>query len=216
MRTHLPLSTLVLAVLITILPAALGAQELAPEQDVYVNSEHPGTNYAGTAELFLGKGTFWGLGYWRNYFIFDVSSLAGPIESAELWIYQYDTGEAAGGLPCDAHEVTAPWDESVITWATMPSHNPLVLDSEDVGDSFYVGWIVWNITPLVQAWIDQTTPNNGVVLKHYNESPAGASRYGLFHSVESNVTDLRPKLVVVPAATAVEASTWGSLKALYR
>lgn len=189
---------------------------LSPEADVYTNSENASTNYAGTPDLYLGKGTFWGLGYWRTYFLFDVSPLAGQqITSAELSIYQFDTGAAAGGLPCDAHRVTGAWDEMTITWNTMPPHDPNVLDSQDVGDSFYRGWITWDLTTLVRDWIDGAVANQGVVLKHYFENPAGASRYGIFHASESPQTDLRPRLSVELATTAVEPTTWGALKTIF-
>jgi hypothetical protein len=213
----------VAALSLLVASAATAQWTLTPEQDVYVNSENPSTNYAGTADLFLGKGTFWGLGFWRTYTIFDVSPLAGQlIDSAEFSIWQFDTGAAAGGLPCDAHRVTAAWDESTITWNSKPAHDSTVLSSADVGDSFYTGWITWDITALVRDWIDSAVENQGVVLKHYFEQSAGASRYGIFHATESSQTDLRPRLVVRPATTAVEPSSrgaepssWGAIKNVF-
>ena len=70
---------------------------------------------------------------------------------------------------------------------------------------------------VVADWVSGAVDNYGVVLKHYFEHTAGASRYGIFHATESSVIDRRPRLVIqVDDATAVEASTWGGIKSLYR
>ena len=86
----------------------------------------------------LVKGTYWGLGFFRTYFQFDVSSLSGQtVDSALLRIWQYSAGPAAGGLPCDAHRVTGAWDESSITWNTKPPH----WQNESK-------WYSWKISPI--------------------------------------------------------------------
>jgi hypothetical protein len=208
----------VAALIAFLVPAAMADEAtLAPTQDVYTSSLNSTTNYGGDVDLYLGKGTYWDLGYWRAYLEFDVSGVVGTVQDARLHLYQYDAGPAAGGLPCDAHRILGPWSEGTITWQTQPAHDGYVYDSQDVGSSGYQGWIIWNITDLVAAWVSGAQTNYGVVLKHYTESPAGASRYGIFHASESGSSPLRPKLVVqYEAPTPVAAGTWGSIKSLFR
>lgn len=215
-------AVIVLLGLATVAPAT--EVVLSSTMDVYVDSANPSLNFGGGSDLYLGKGTYWGLGYFRAYFQFDLSSLAGlTVDAASLRIYQYSAGPAAGGLPCDAHRVTGTWNESSITWNNKPTHDAQILDSQDVGHSGYQGWIGWTITGLVQDWVDGAVPNQGVVLKHYFESPAGASRYGIFYATES-LSAYLPELVVEvsdPAGAetpdpAVERSSWGAVKALFQ
>jgi hypothetical protein len=191
---------------------------LAPDQDSYTSSENPATNYGSSSDLYIGKGTYWGEGYFRGYLSFDLTGYESEeVLSASLSLYQYDTAPAAGGLPCDLHRVVAAWDESTITWSTQPAHDGTVIDSRDVGDSFYTGWITWNVTSLVIDWIENGVTNQGLVIKHYSEHPAGASRYGIFHSQDSGATALRPVLVIeFRDESPVHDVTWGAIKGLFR
>lgn len=190
---------------------------LSPDQDVYTSSLNNTTNYGGSADLYIGKGTYWDLGFWRGYLEFDLSAIQGTINSASLKLYQYDTGPAAGGLPCDLHRVTASWSENTITWSTQPPHNSTIINSQNVGDSFYTGWITWNVTSLVRDWVEYAVANDGLAIKHYYESTAGASRYGIFRAQESSAADQRPALVIdYEPFSPVETASWGSIKALYR
>ena len=114
MRHTLALSVALIALAATT-PSMAGVV-LTPAMDVHVRSDLPVTNFAGDDTLWLGKGHD-NNQYFRSYFQFDVSALAGQvIQSARLEIYQFATYPAAGGLPCEAHEVLDPWSEATITW----------------------------------------------------------------------------------------------------
>ncbi len=189
---------------------------LEPSQDSYTQSVGFRTNFGSAPDLFLGHGVYWGLGHLRIYAQFGLAGIEGSIVRAELRLYQYETGEAAGGLPCELHRVLTSWGESTITWQTQPSYDPLSYDREPVGDIFHTGWIAWDATALVRQWLDGEHENRGLVLKYGFEVTAGASRYGIFYSSEHAAAAFRPRLVLTfTDPTAARRSTWGRVKALY-
>lgn len=174
---------------------------LHPTQDTYVQSINPDSNYGKSEDMLLGKGTFFGLGFVRGLVQFDLSSLpTNPelITSATLSLYQYRTEPAAGGLAVDVKRITGGWSQTTATWNFHPAYDDAtVWASASVGDSFYTGWINWNVLDLVKNQASGQTPHYGWLLKFYMEIPAGASRLGYFHTMDYVTNPERqPKLVV--------------------
>jgi len=199
-----------------LLATAASADEvtLHPIKDTYVQSINPDTNFGKSVDMLLGKGTYFGLGFVRGLVQFDLSSLpSNPdlITSAKLSLYQYRTEPAAGGLPVDVKRITGPWSESTVTWNNHPAYDDSkVWASASVGDSFYTGWIDWNVLDLVRNQVSGHTQHYGWLLKFYMEIQAGASRLGYFHTMDYAAgPDLRPKLVVqyVPEPAGVMLAT---------
>lgn len=174
---------------------------LQPVADATVDQSQPNLNFGSDQQLNFGKDftytptfTVWFL---RGHLLFDTSPLAGgPVpQRARLFWYQA-TASAAGCLPVDLFAVTAPWGENTVTWNTKPSHAALPSASACVGDSFAPGWKQFDVTTLVQGWIDGSVPNFGVVIRDPSESQAGAARPGFGHSRESTSVALRPYLEI--------------------
>lgn len=181
-----PLFALAGALLAAPALAAQSQRVLYPTQDTFVQDISPGSNFA-SAELWFGRGSFFGLGNIRTLVQFDLSGVpADPrqIRSAEFTVYQYATEPAAGGLPCELHAATAAWSEATATWNNQPNYDARVWSSADVGDSFYTGAIAWDATALVREHAAGTLPNLGWLFRMQSET-AGASRLGYFYSSET-------------------------------
>jgi hypothetical protein len=93
----------------------------------------------------------------------DLSALSSgaTINSAKLGLYRYDWKD---GLPVilDAYQITSSWAESV-TFSTQPTYNSTVESSVTISGTD-VGWYEWDVTNLVQQWIDGSIPNYGVAI----------------------------------------------------
>lgn len=192
----------VVTVLLAAAPGVWADQvTLNPTQDTYVQSINPDVNYGKSEDMLLGKGTYFGLGFVRGLVQFDLSSLpTNPelITSATLSLYQYRTEAAAGGLPVDVKRITGTWSQTTVTWNFHPTYDDAkVWASASVGDSFYTGWINWDVLDLVKNQVSGQTTHYGWLLKFYMEITAGASRLGYFHTMDYTANpERRPKLVV--------------------
>ncbi len=93
------------------------------------------------------------------------------INSATLRLY---ASARTGSTPfsIDLHRVTQDWTELGATWNEAASPVPW---SQGPGGSYAPlpvaslpatagGWYEWNLTPLVQEWVDAISPNQGVIL----------------------------------------------------
>jgi len=192
-----------LAIGASLLGSAGSADELTlkPVKDTYVHSINPTANYGHSEDIWMGKGTFWNLGYARGLFQFDLSPLPKDpnlITSAIFSAYQYDTAPAAGGLPVEVKRITSAWDENTATWDNHPAYDDVTIwASANVGDSFQKTWINWDVTALVKDQVGGDSQHLGWLLKSKWEQPAGASRLGYFRSTDYQANPaLHPKLVV--------------------
>ncbi len=81
------------------------------------------------------------------------------LDSAIFSIYV----DGVTGQTITAHNVTADWVENVVTWNSFAgAFDPATLDSY-VADG--IGFHRVDITALVQAWLNGTTPNYGILLQ---------------------------------------------------
>ncbi len=104
------------------------------------------------------------------------------IDSAYLWIYVV----IPTGQMITAHEVTAAWNETTVTWNSFAN-----AFSPDVEGSFIaddIGWRRADITSLVRDWMNGVVTNFGVLLEQTE-----ATRTTYYSSEEISVT-LRPKI----------------------
>ncbi len=176
---------------------------LAPDRDAHVEEANPTTNYGTTSPLKLTKE---GNSAWiRTYFGFDVRpylALGAPT-SAVLRVYQ-SGASGAGCLAASAHAVTSAWSETTLTWQAQPTFDNNPVDYRCVGDSFYKGWRVFDVTQVARTW--WTGPNHGVLLRTGWEIRSGASRLALVRSREDSVSAERPFLELRWAITSFGAA----------
>jgi len=62
------------------------------------------------------------------------------------------------------HQVTTPWDESMVTWNSFAG----AYDATDVAsfEGSDTGWIAINVSQAVAAWLTGALPNNGLLMKY--------------------------------------------------
>lgn len=136
----------------------------------------------------------------------DLSSIptGSIVNSAFLHAYRYD-GDPGGSLECDLYRVTEYWEEPSLV-------DSIAHDEANSYDQIVItgnGWYTFDVTQLVQEWVDETYDNYGVVF--YGTGGSGSYQY--FRSRES--TD-KPYLEVdYSPPGALDAATFGWMKALF-
>lgn len=104
--------------------------------------------------------------------------------------------------PMEIHRVLAPWNEQTLTWLqrdtnlpwnkpggdfTGHSGQPYAVSTAAPGNTDHV---IWDITRLVDEWVEQAHPNYGLLLLSYDGN-------GLtFYQREAPATNFRPKLTI--------------------
>jgi len=108
------------------------------------------------------------------------------IDWARLSLYQFGNSE---GTTVESHRITAPWAEDDVTWNNFGNGNAYegsIVGTWQPGDN---GWYEQDVTNLMQAWVNGTWPNYGVVL----DQPA-ESGFEVYRSSEHYNATYRPKL----------------------
>ncbi len=140
------------------------------------------TNYGTNSALLAGYG-----GTERRHALlrFDLSPIPASalISSANVTL---NVGSQNGGL-IQAHRITAPWSELSVTWK---SFNGAYAAAVDASISPSVGVVSLNVNALMQAWVNGTRQNYGLLLE------MSAPNLSSFDSSEVPEIGNRPKLVV--------------------
>jgi len=166
-------------------------------EDSFVSSSLPDDNFFNYVYLRIGR---WGDTIRRSYLQFDLSTL--PVDAiiiyADLKLYQSSTN-GTGDLTIGVHKITGNWEENTITWNNQPNYyptpesiTPVIMDDAT--------WLSWDISTLLQGWVDGSIANHGIVLVG---STAVSFIEVFIHSSDYlNTPDQRPKLEItylVPA-----------------
>lgn len=169
-RALWPIATAGLCLVTLALPAqAQTSLQIHPDQSVGVLSEDPGSgerwstsifpfgNYVGPAS---GEDVFC-----RTYLRFplDAISVGSTVQSATLYVYVDDFWPGPGGAPMSAYPVTADWTPEGVVWDDMSNWPALegAVATTDVSST--EGWYGWDVTLLVQGWLNGT-PNHGLAV----------------------------------------------------
>lgn len=137
---------------------------------------------------------------YRAYLQFDLTPVpAGAvIESALLMLYHHVTnfnlGSESQYVNTGVYQLNGPWQEDEITWDTRCGYKETPESTCTVPLSDFT-WFSWDITDLLQTWLDGAFPNYGVVLKSTNETDVDI--IPCYHSSDyTSKPDLRPKLEI--------------------
>ncbi len=137
--------------------------EVGAGKDAYVMQNSPDTNFGHTSELLAGFNPGTG----------ELQTLVGdfPIRSlpANITVLQADLAlyiqEAPNGVPSNlqAYALTADWPEAEITFTDGQTlwGDPLGFGQQ----TDQPGWMVFNVTDLVQAWLNGATPMSGIGIR---------------------------------------------------
>ena len=179
----------------------------AAGKDGWVVSDRPADNFGVTKEMLVDGGAV------QKYFLseYDLSSIpvGSKILSAKLEAY---LGYTSGKDPTGEFSVHAMkqrwlegtgdyWDagdgvnwntyDGVNGWSWSSNYEPAAVDSDVINPAF-VGWQDWDISGLVQRWIDHPHQNYGLLIKG-DDKISGAGFYSSDYTI---APELRPKLTV--------------------
>ena len=145
----------------------------------------------------------------RTLIQFDLSGivLAGNerVGSAILTLVASTAYGGNPGQPMEVYRVLAPWNERTLTWLQRDANIPWGTPGSDFlgegGEAYATSTnapatgqqVSWDVTRLVDEWVEQATPNYGLLLRSYNGN-------GLtFVQRESPDTNSHPALTVISA-----------------
>ena len=170
-----------------------------PGKDSYLEQHNPGNNFGTTSELEVIS--HWGAAEGSNrraVLYFDISTIPqySTINSATLRLYLSSAPDQA--RTHEVYRLTSEWTEGGVTWnspwttAGGDYATPPAAASASVGTTNGV-WVTWDITSLVQGWLDGSYPNYGLLVKDSVEDSVD-KREAKFTSREYNGSD--PELVI--------------------
>ena len=147
----------------------------------------------------------------------DLSALssAATINSAKLGLYRYDAF-SNDPLTLDAHQITSSWAENV-TYSTRPSFNSTAESSVTTTTN---GWYEWDVTNLVQQWVEGSATNYGVAIFNHGTgffqrfvSSDNATATDPYYALPPTGASYRPYLDVdftpIPAPGAIALGSIG-------
>ena len=108
---------------------------------------------------------------------FDISSFQGTtIDSATLSLYQWMNYPHT--LTLGLYRVTSAWNESTVTWNTMPTIDATPVSTLTMTDGYSATWRAWDVTDVVQDWSSGTYENYGLMISRIS----GTEQIGLLSS----------------------------------
>ncbi len=169
-------------------------------EDTHIFEYAPDHNYSADTPIVAGEKQR------RSTIVrFNMAPIPAEASIVTATLYLYASGWSGGSLRVDLHYISRTNVISELTWlkasATdywgLPGCNDIATDRpdqrEDYEDILTVPeWYSWDVTNVVQGWVDGSLPNNGLLLR-------GASQHSLnkvsFASSEAGLTH-RPRLVI--------------------
>jgi hypothetical protein len=153
-------------------------ENFGDDRILYVFQEGEGSNYAIV----------------RSYLQFDILNIPrnSDIISANLEIKEAVRGDWFAIV--QVNKILSFWYENYITWNNQPSFGDYAYDLKRIQPIPY-DWVTFNITNLVQEWVNEPDKNFGLILKSANE------RTDPYHSFMGRSSDVdtptnRPKLTI--------------------
>jgi hypothetical protein len=175
----------------TLLSTHAYAQSAPPVANTYSQETHPSTVFgAGEGIAFLSLHS--GANNGNVYIQFSLEGIPAnaSVQKATLQLY---VNQVLGAGSFDVYELDSGWGQNTLTYANAPTlgasatgNNPVAIP--ETADQF----ILIDVTPLVQGWVNGTVPNNGLALS-MTTSAGGV----LFDSKEATQTSHMPELQIV-------------------
>lgn len=137
-------------------------------QSTYGHAIYPNNIYGSSSVCYLHGSNKW---IYRAFLKHDLSGIPykSKIISAKLYVYccyLHDNGASA------THNITrvmSDWNEDTLTWNNKPEQNTEMYLDEYVSSPDLNTWGSWDITRMVQEWVDKTYPNYGLQFVNSNE-----------------------------------------------
>ncbi|ANY73033.1 hypothetical protein BBD41_10780 [Paenibacillus ihbetae] len=149
----------------------------------------------------------------RPFFKIDLPSIPqnATITDAKFELSALPFGNSGNGtVSVDVYRVAQDWNESSITWNTSitnPIYDSIPYSTKPIGCAGNSAICSFDLTGLVQQWVEGTSENYGFMLKVADEIPSVNWSRG-FHPETFYVVSLRPKLTITytVAATGVDVT----------
>ena len=108
---------------------------------------------------------------YRTYLQHDLSGIpvGSRILSAKLRMYEHSKNDNGDLGTTNIGRVIAEWNEKTICSNNKPGYEGRYL-AEDVPPPGVGNWTDWDVTTLVQEWVDGIYPNYGLMIINNNES----------------------------------------------
>jgi len=169
--------------LLSVNSAYCATVQVSATQDSYIDADFPDLNYGSETALYVES---YDAKQRRTLVHFDLPTIPPGAEftSATLKLY-YATfshargGNNPGGRIYWAYRVTQPWTESGITWNKYDGTTSWTTAGGDYTEtggasltmpSSMPRWIQWDVTTIVEAWIDDSQLNYGFIIKDADET----------------------------------------------
>jgi len=165
--------------------------DLSALEDTYLNQDAATTNYATSTLAYVNADN---AGHARRTLVkFDTSSLPANalIFSATLSMYA-ETVPGTERTQGTFLALTA-WSEATATWTSTPSVSGAA--SANGYTPATPGWVTWDVTADVQAFVNATISNQGWLIKDLNEG-AGSGVTTAYDTKEASDSSKHPVLTV--------------------
>ena len=185
----------------TVTPTASdpGQVVLSSVADTMISSNHASQNFGSTIDMWVGfdDNAESLAGIVRSLVRFDLASVpaGATVTSATLRLYHKSSWDYPDrSRPARAYRAQDAWNELSSTWDNQPAF------SDGYGSVAIVhgdyGWVEMSVTDLVQAWLDGSHANHGIVVRG-DENTSADSGHRDFYTREADGTTYAPQLVVV-------------------
>ncbi|MCC8435492.1 DNRLRE domain-containing protein [Brevibacillus sp. M2.1A] len=155
-------------------------------KDTSIMNWAPTTNNASSVGIGVGINSN---GLQRSFLKFDLGLIPNDaiINNATLNLY---TSPTVSGRTIEIHKVTSDWIDTSVTWNSAPGFDSSISTTAITGST--VGTMNFNITGLVQTWVNGVSPNYGMALKDSNET--GSNNATVFNSTEASSN--KPTIII--------------------
>lgn len=179
-----------LVLLSALLSLTLVAQA-PPSADTFVASSSPRINYGAWPLLAVQQGT-------NSYIQFNLSTLPANASISKATLRLYVDAVAHPGT-FDVFEIDSAWSENTLVYNNAPPLGSSATDGHttSITASSVNQFILIDVTPLVQNWVNASTPNHGIALSLTASGGAFS-----FDSKEAIVTSHQPELEITLAGGA--------------
>lgn len=197
-----------LAAGVTLADVAVLQPDAAAGKDALVHMDYPDENFGDLIDLITGVTATQAAV--RSFIEFtelnDPQYQGATVTSAYLALYCRD--HYGSGLFFIA-SADAYWEEDVITWNNAPSW---VSGSQLPADfPSAAGWINFDVTGIVQSWLDGSVPNNGFILF----ADGVLEQWMTVCSSDWSSVEEAPKLIVAYEPLGLSQTTWAGVKGSY-
>ena len=195
-------------------PTILVQPDVTTAQDAMIVSYAATSNYGGDPRLGVGVDRWGRIRSLVRFNLAGVVPSGTPVDAAELAMYWDNTvltDTTSNPVALEARAVTQTWAQSSVTWNAINAAIGEVAGTAGASTTLTNSWVRFPVTTTVRDWVTGAKPNNGFMLKAFNEGVVSGGPF--FQSGDFPVaatgdwptytTGTRPKLTLTFGLPAV-------------